>query len=476
MYSALELCVDGRFIGAGLGRDSEDVIDPATGNVLAQVPHATDVEVDEALAASSRAFASWSTTSPLERSNILRRAAAILRERMDHLCRTMTLEQGKPLAEAMGEWTHAVEIFEWCAEEGRRAYGRVVPSRFAGTDHIVLREPVGPCAVFTPWNFPALCPARKIAAALASGCTVIVRASSETPGCAVEIVRALFDAGLPAGCAQLLFGPASHLSEKLITAPQIAKISFTGSTPVGKHLMELAARGGKRSTMELGGNAPVLVFEDCDYDKAVALLKAGKFRNAGQVCVSPARFFVHESLADRFARDLAEHATGLKLGSGLEQDTGMGPLANARRVEAMEGMMADALAHGGKAVAGGKRHGNVGNFFQPTVVTGLGTDARLFREECFGPILPVMPFATVEEAIELANGVEEGLAGYAFTRNLDTAREVMHRVQTGMIGVNSLAISTPEVPFGGVGLSGHGSEGGVEGLEAYMHTKMVTFA
>ncbi|MFV0646015.1 MAG: NAD-dependent succinate-semialdehyde dehydrogenase [Sphingomonadaceae bacterium] len=476
MYSNLELYIDGRFIAAGNGRDEEAVFDPATGQAIAQLPHATDAEVDEALSASKRAFVTWSVTSPLERSDILRRAASILRSRMEHLCTVMTMEQGKPLAEARGEWTHAIEILEWCAEEGRRVYGRTIRSRFPQTDHIVLQEPVGPCAIFTPWNFPALCPARKIAASLAAGCTVIVRASGETPGSAVEIIRALDEAGLPKGCAQLLFGPSSKLSERLITAKEIAKISFTGSTPVGKQLMALAAQGAKRTTMELGGNAPVLVFDDCDYERTIAMLKAGKFRNAGQVCVSPARFFVHESLADRFARDMADHASSLRLGSGLDPDTTMGPLANARRVEAMEQFVADAGSHGGAVLAGGRRDGNVGNFFQPTVVSGLGTDSLLFSEECFGPILPVMPFSTVDEAIELANGVDAGLAGYAFTSSLDTSRQVMHRMKTGMVGVNTLAISTPEAPFGGVGESGHGSEGGIEGLQAYLDTKLVSLA
>ena len=264
------------------------------------------------------------------------------------------------------------------------------------------------------------------------------------------------------------------MSEKLITAPQIAKVSFTGSTPVGKQLMALAARGVKRTTMELGGNAPVIVFEDADYDKTIAALKVAKFRNAGQVCVSPARFFVHESLADRFARDMADHAAGLTLGSGLEASTAMGPLANIRRVEAMQQFVADAETLGGAVLAGGKRLGNAGHFFEPTVITGLTSVAKLFSEECFGPILPVMPFATLDEAIALANGVEAGLSGYAFTRDLETARQVMHRVRTGMVGINTLAISTPEAPFGGVGESGHGSEGGAEGLEAYLDTKLVS--
>lgn len=477
MYTTLGLYVAGRFIPAGPGRKNEPVFDPATGNPLAEVPHATAAEVSEALEASKQAFAVWSATNPLERSAILRRAAGLLRERMDQICRTMTLEQGKPLAEALSEWTHAVEVFEWCAEEGRRIYGRTIPSRFPGTDHIVLAKPLGPCAVFTPWNFPALSPARKIAAALGAGCTVIVRPSSETPGSAVEIVRALHDAGLPAGAAQLLFGPSSELSEALITAPQIAKISFTGSTAVGKHLMTLAAQGVKRSTMELGGNAPVLVFGDADYDKTVAVLKAAKFRNAGQVCVAPSRFFVHESLAERFASDMVEHASALKLGSGLVADTGMGPLANARRVNAMEQFVADAEERGGRVLTGGRRDGHgSGTFFQPTVISGLGTDALLLREECFGPIMPIVPFSSLDEAITMANGVEEGLSGFAFTTSLDTARQVMHRVKVGMLGINTTAISTPEAPFGGVGASGHGSEGGTEGLQAYLETRLVSMA
>lgn len=476
MYTDLQLYIDGRFIGNEPGRTREPVLDPATGQVLADLPHATDGEVDEALAAAARAFRTWSATSPLERSDILRRAAQILRSRMDHLCRVMTLEQGKPLVESQSEWTHAIEIFEWCAEEGRRVYGRTVRSRFPGTDHIVLQEPVGPCAIFSPWNFPALAPARKISASLAAGCTTIVRPSGETPGCAVEIVRALHEAGLPAGCVQLLFGRPAPLSERLITAPEIAKISFTGSTPVGKQLMALAAQGVKRTTMELGGNAPVIVFADADYDRTLATLRAGKFRNAGQVCISPSRFFVHESIADQFARDMAEHAASLTLGSGLDAQTAMGPLANVRRLGAMEAMLADADRRGGKVLTGGNRVGNAGNFFRPTVVTGLENDALLFREECFGPILPVMPFQTLDEVIELANSVEVGLAGYAFTRDLDTTRTLMRQVKVGMLGVNTLAVSTPEAPFGGVRESGHGSEGGIEGLQAYLETKLVSLA
>ncbi|MBB4615008.1 NAD-dependent succinate-semialdehyde dehydrogenase [Novosphingobium taihuense] len=474
MYCELALCIDGRFIPAGPGRAREPVLNPATGETLAELPHATAAELDEALASAQRAFPIWAATSPLERSNILRRAAALLRERMSEHARILTLEQGKPLAEARGELTHSAELLEWYAEEGRRIYGRVITARVPGVEHIVLHEPVGPCAAFTPWNFPSLTPARKVGGALAAGCTVILKAAEETPGTAVELMRALHDAGLPKGCAQLVFGDPAAISAHLIGAPTIRKISFTGSTAVGKHLMRLAADGVKRSTMELGGNAPVIVCADADYDLAVTTLAAGKFRNAGQVCVSPGRFFVHESLAERFAADVAARADALQLGAGVDAESQMGPLANARRVEAMERFVADAEAHGGKVLAGGARRGNAGNFFAPTVVTGLDQDALLFSEECFGPIVPIQTFSSLEDAIARANAVEAGLAGYAFTMGLASAHRIMHGVQTGMIGINNLTVSTPETPFGGIKESGFGSEGGTEGLQAYLNTKLAT--
>lgn len=474
MYCELALYIDGRFIPAGPGRAGEPVLDPATGETLAELPHATAAELDEAVAAAQRAFAGWASTSPFERSNILRRAANLLRERMDEHACILTLEQGKPLAESRGELTHSAELFDWYAEEGRRVYGRVVTGRVPGVEHIVLHEPVGPCAAFTPWNFPSLTPARKVAGALAAGCTVILKAAEETPGTAVAMMRALHDAGLPAGCAQLVFGNPADVSGRLIAAPAIRKISFTGSTAVGKHLLRLAADGVKRATMELGGNAPVIVCADADYDLAVAALAGAKFRNAGQVCVSPGRFFVHESMAERFATDVAARANALQLGSGLDAQTQMGPLANDRRVEAMERFVADAEAHGGRVLAGGTRRGNAGNYFAPTVIAGLDQDSLLFSDECFGPIMPIQTFASLDEVITRANAVEAGLAGYAFTTGLASAHRIMHGVQTGMIGINNLTVSTPETPFGGIKESGYGSEGGVEGLQAYLNTKLAT--
>ncbi|MDA9433846.1 aldehyde dehydrogenase [Bradyrhizobium sp. CCBAU 51627] len=404
----------------------------------------------------------------------MRRAADLIRERLDRIAAIMTLEQGKPIGESKSEIIHSAELFDWYAEEGRRAYGRIVPARNESLDHFVVSEPVGPCAAFTPWNFPALTPARKLGGALAAGCSVILKASEETPGCAVELVRALHDAGLPRGCAQLVFGVPSDISRHLIARPEIRKISFTGSTAVGIHLMKLAADGVKRVTMELGGNAPVLIFDDADYDATLRLLAGGKTRNAGQVCVSPGRFFVHESLYERFTRDLSERFSSMRVASGLDPEADMGPLANERRVDAMQRFVEDPQKGGARLMTCGRRLGNVGNFFAPTVLSDLSDDALLLREECFGPIAPVVSFANDDEAIERANAVDAGLAGYAFTSSLKRIRDIGRSIKTGMIGINSLVVSTPETPFGGVKASGFGSEGGIEGLQAYSDTKLIT--
>ncbi len=473
MYPVLALYIDGRFIQPGPGRLFEAVLNPATGEVLGELPHATPDELDEAVAAAVRAFPAWRSTSAFERGQVLHRAAALLRERAGTIAQALTLEQGKALAEAKGELNHAIELFDWFAEEGRRAYGRVIPSRSSGVAQMALVEPVGPAAVFTPWNFPALTPARKLAAGLAAGCPVILKASEETPATAVEIIRALHDAGLPAGCAALVFGVPSAVSAHLIAKPEIRKISFTGSTPVGKLLLKLAADTVKRSTMELGGNAPVIVFGDADYDRAIAALTSGKFRNAGQVCVSPSRFFVHESLYPRFAADFAAHAKAMVVDSGLNPATSMGPLANSRRIEAMAELVDEARRRGGRVVCGGDRLDRPGNFFEPTVVTDLDEGAQLFASETFGPIAPITAFSNIDDVIARANKVEAGLAGYVFTQSIANAHEAIHRLEVGMVGVNTLTISTPETPFGGVKQSGFGSEGGVEGLQAFLDTKFV---
>jgi succinate-semialdehyde dehydrogenase/glutarate-semialdehyde dehydrogenase len=475
MYPALSLYIDGQFLGTE-GRASEPVFNPATGEVLAELPHASVADLDAAIDAATRAFPAWRATSAYDRYRTLRRAADLLRDRKDHIATVMTSEQGKVFGEAALEVASSADILDWYAEEGRRAYGRVVPGRTAGTRQIVLVEPVGPCAAFTPWNFPALTPIRKIGGALGAGCTLILKASEETPGTALELIRALHDAGVPAGVVNLVFGIPAEVSEHLIAAKAIRKITFTGSTAVGKHLMKLAADTAKRTTMELGGNAPAIVFPDADLDKAVNTLGFFKYRNAGQVCVSPQRFFVHESLYDRFLEGFTAKAKSVKVGNGLAEGTTMGPLANPRRIEAMERVVADASARGAKIAAGGERIGNQGNFFQPTVLTDVPDDTLSLCQEVFGPVVPIVPFGSTEEVLKRANSVDMGLASYAFTRSIETAQLVSEALESGMVGINTLAISTPETPFGGIKESGHGSEGGVEGLQAYLNVKFIAQA
>ncbi|MGE0717143.1 MAG: NAD-dependent succinate-semialdehyde dehydrogenase [Alphaproteobacteria bacterium] len=467
----LQLFIDGRWRdGTGGG---EEVVNPATEQPIAALTHASPADLDEAIAAAKQGFEVWRRTSAYDRSAILRKAAQLLRERADAVARGMTMEQGKVLAESKVEVMTSADIMDWYAEEGRRAYGRIIPGRVAGSRQMVLKEPVGVAAAFTPWNFPVLTPMRKIAGALAAGCSLVIKPSEETPASCVAIARCLEDAGLPKGVLNLVFGVPSKVSEHVIGSPVVRKISFTGSTAVGKMLMGLAAKGMKRSTMELGGHSPVIVFDDVDPAKVAAVAAGGKYRNAGQVCVSPTRFFVHESNYKKFVESFTEVARGLKLGDGLAADTRMGPLANSRRIDAIEGFVRDAVDKGAKLQTGGQRQGNNGYFFEPTVLADVPDDARIMREEPFGPVAPIVPFKSFDEVIARANSLDYGLAAYAFTSSEKTAAAVSDALESGMVGVNSLAISTPETPFGGVKDSGHGSEGGVEGLDAYLNTKFV---
>jgi succinate-semialdehyde dehydrogenase/glutarate-semialdehyde dehydrogenase len=388
----------------------------------------------------------------------------------------MTLEQGKPIAQSRLEILRACEIIEWDAMEGRRAYGRIVPGRQKGVRQLVVQEPVGVVAAFTPWNFPALTPARKIGASLAAGCSIIIKASEETPGTCVELVRCFADAGLPAGVLNLVFGVPAHVSEQLMASDIVKKISFTGSIPVGKHLAGLAAKGMKRATMELGGHSPVVVFADADPEKTADTIAAFKYRNSGQVCISPTRFYVQENSYKKFLARFAEYASNIKLGDGLEKGNTMGPLANPRRLDAMEALVNDSKSRGATIVTGGKRRGNQGYFFEPTVVTEIPDDSKLMTEEPFGPIAPIVPFKDFDEVVERANSLPFGLAAYAFTASGATATAIGDALQSGMVGVNSVAISTPETPFGGVKESGYGHEGGVEGLEVYTNRKFISQA
>src|SRR5262245_3096807 len=475
MYPQLQLYIDGAWLN-GDGRKGEDVLNPASGKPLAHLPHASTADLDRALEAAKKGFALWRATSAYDRARIIRKAADLMRERHEPIAKALVQEQGKVYAEARMEVITSADIIEWYAEEGRRSYGRIVPGRAKGTRQLVVQEPVGIVAAFTPWNFPVLTPARKIGGALAAGCSLILKASEETPGACVELVRCFADAGLPAGVLNLVFGVPSDVSEHLLAKDAVRKISFTGSIPVGKHLAALAAKGMKRTTRELGGHSPVVVFADADAEKAADTIAAFKYRNAGQVCISPTRFYVQEPVYKKFLNRFSEYAKAIRLGDGLETGVTMGPMANARRIDAMDTFVADAKSRGGKVQTGGNRHGNQGFFFEPTVVTDVPDDAKVMTEEPFGPIAPIVTFKSFDEVVERANSLPYGLAAYAFTSSNSTAAAIGDAMQSGMVGVNSIAISTPETPFGGVKESGHGSEGGTEGLGAYLNTKFISQA
>ncbi len=472
MYTDLKLIIDGQEL-SGSGRKTEAVVNPATEERLGDLPHATTADLDAALAAAARGFEVWRNRTAVERAKILRRAADLIRERQDRIAMILTLEQGKPVAESLQELGLSVETLDWMADEGRRAYGRVIPGHAPHSRVFTVQEPVGPVAAFTPWNFPALTILRKIAGALGAGCSLILKAAEETPGTAVEVVRAFHDAGVPPGVLQLVFGVPAEVSGHLLASRVIRKISFTGSTAVGEHLASIAAGRGKRFTMELGGHAPAIVFPDADLDQAAAILAAAKFRNAGQVCVTPSRLYVHDGVYEPFVAKVAAYARTLRVGDGADPGTTMGPLANRRRLEAMERLTADAVACGAELVTGGARIGNHGFFFEPTVLAEVPDRAQIMTEETFGPIAPIARFRELDEVIGRANGLDVGLAGYLYSTSDRTIRETTDRLEVGMVAVNSTTVSLPQAPFGGVKSSGEGHEGGVEGLEAYTVKKLI---
>jgi succinate-semialdehyde dehydrogenase/glutarate-semialdehyde dehydrogenase len=473
MYEKLELLIDGTWRQGSTG-ETEEVINPATEDVIGTLPHASTDDLNQALESAERAFKEWRAVSAWDRGDLLKRAADILRSRMDQVAETMTLEQGKPLPEAKGEILRSVETIEWFAEEGKRAYGRVIPSRDSRFNGFMVTEPIGVALALSPWNFPIITPVRKIAAALAAGCAVIAKPSEETPGTGIALARAFTDAGLPAGALNVVFGVPDTVSRHLIGSGRIRKLSFTGSIPVGKHLAALAAQHMIRCTFELGGHSPVLVFEDADVDLAVKQIAAFKYRNAGQVCISPTRFYVQDSIHDKFAESFIAYAKSLKVGNGMEKATQMGPLANRRRLEAMDEFVQDARDHGATIETGGKRIGNKGYFYEPTVMTDVPEDARIMHDEPFGPLAPIARFSTFDEVIERANGLPYGLASYAFTGSTKTAAKLSSALETGMVGVNSVNITMPETPFGGVKQSGYGSECATEGLDVYLNHKFVS--
>ncbi len=472
-YTSLEHYIDGNWVKP-TGSKTQEVMNPAKNTPIGELGFASKGDLDKALAAADKGFKTWKKVSPYERGKILRKAADLVRARAADIAKVLTLEQGKVLMEATLEVQSAADIIDWFAGEGQRAYGRIIPARADGVRNMVIMEPIGPVAGFAPWNFPVTQAVRKIAASLAAGCSIIIKCPEETPGSPIGLVKCFHDAGVPAGVINLVYGVPAEISEYLIPSPIIRKVSFTGSIPVGKHLNALAASHMKRATMELGGHAPVLVFDDADVEGAAKLMGAFKYRNAGQVCVSPTRFFVHEKVYDNFVGKFIDIAKKTKVGDGMEADTRMGPLANPRRVNAMEAFIADAQDKGAKVQTGGKRIGNQGNFFEPTVLTDVPENARIMNEEPFGPVAVMLRFKETDDVLARANKLPFGLASYAFTKDAKVATKVADALDSGMVTINHFGIALPETPFGGVKDSGFGHEGGIEGLQVYMQAKFVS--
>jgi succinate-semialdehyde dehydrogenase/glutarate-semialdehyde dehydrogenase len=468
-YPELMLFVAGEWRQA----EGQPVINPADESILGIVPHASRSDLDDALDAADRGFKVWSRTPPAKRAEIILEAVRLVRERVEDMAVAMTLEQGKPIAQSRLEIMRGCDIIEWDAQEGRRVYGRIIPSE-PGMRHSVLRQPIGVVAAFSPWNFPMSSPARKVGGALSSGCSIILKASEETPAGAVQLVQAFADAGLPAGVLNLVFGKPSDISEYLIPQPSVRLVTFTGSVPVGKHLSAMAGAHMKPAIMELGGHAPVIMCNDIDPVSSANASAVAKSRNAGQVCVSPTRFFVEDAIYDRFADAFARKAGTIKIGNGLDAENQMGPLANERRLAAMETLVADAKAKGARVTAGGARIGNRGYYFPLTVLADMPDDARAMREEPFGPLALLSRVRNIDEAIEKANSVPFGLAAYAFTNSARNADRLAEGVEVGNLSINHFVASSAETPFGGVKDSGFGREGGTEGLQGYTVVKNVS--
>jgi succinate-semialdehyde dehydrogenase / glutarate-semialdehyde dehydrogenase len=470
-YPRLHLHIDGEWLAAG-DRRTHTVINPATGAGIGDLPLASAADLDRALDAAQRAYRTWRATPAEERGQVMKRAAGLLRERVETIARIATMEEGKTLPETRIEVQVAANLFEFYGEECRRSYGRVLV-RPAGRRSLVIKEPVGPVAAFAPWNFPITNPARKLGGPIAAGCSVILKPAEEAPGAALEVLRALIDAGLPAGVAQIVFGVPDEVSRHLLASPVIRKLSFTGSIAVGKHLMKLAADNMLRTTMELGGHAPVLIFDDADLEKALDELTAAKLRNAGQVCISPTRFYVQEGVYDPVVKGLTERLEKIVVGDGLAEASRMGPLANPRRPETMERMIADAVANGARVRTGGERHGNEGFFWRPTVISDVPDTAQIMNDEPFGPVAVIAPVKGLDEAVFQANRLPYGLAAYAYTQDAKRIMLLGDAIETGMLGLNTAMVAAPDSPFGGVKESGHGAEDGPEGLDACLVTKAI---
>lgn len=474
LYQDYGLYIDGTWVPSGSGA-IRPVFDPASEDVVGTIPEATEGDLGRALEAAERGFSSWRGTQSWERAKILRAVADIIRSRLDRLASIMVEETGKPRAEAIAEWNATADQFEWHAEEAKRIYGHSLDGRQADVRLDVIFQPVGLVAAFSAWNFPALLPARKIAAALAAGCSIILKPAGEAPGSAMGIIQACHDAGVPRGVVNLVTGDSAFISSYLIASPVVRKISLTGSVPVGKHLMRLAADGMKKVSMELGGHAPVLIFEDSDPIEAAKLCAAAKFRNAGQVCISPSRFYVHEKSYALFAETFAAAARALTLGHGRDATVTMGPMANQRGQEAARDLVKDAVERGAELIAGGDAPAgfNAGFFFEPTVLGQVPDDARIMNDEPFAPIAPITTFTDYDDVISRANAIPFGLAGYVFSRDLRLAGKAARDLETGMVGVNDLLLATAEAPFGGIKESGMGREGGMLGIRDYLEAKYI---
>lgn len=472
-YPEPRLLIAGERVSGG-GRRTKPVINPANGKVLAELPLATPEDLNQALDAAQRAFPVWRDTAPQERGKIMKRAADLMRQRVEQIAYLATIEEGKPIAESRIETLRAAEIFEWYGEEVRRTYGRALPQRAPGVRMTVVKQPVGPVAAFGPWNFPVGNPARKLGAPIAAGCPVILKPAEETPATALAVAQCFLDAGVPEGVLSVVFGVPDEVSTHLLGSPIIRKMSFTGSTKVGKHLSELAARNMIRTTMELGGHAPVLVFDDIDLEHVLDLSVAAKFRNAGQVCVSPTRFYVHEKLYAAFVEGFTARAKALEVGDPQLKETQMGPLAHAGRAPFLEPLLDDARKCGAKFHTAGTALEGPGYFFAPTVISDISNEARMMNEEPFGPIALMNPFTSFDQVIEQANRLPYGLAAYAFSNDAKTVTRLGQEIEAGMVGINSYMISVPESPFGGVKESGHGSDEGIEGLDGCMVTKFIS--
>ncbi|WP_262140275.1 NAD-dependent succinate-semialdehyde dehydrogenase [Pseudomonas sp. Marseille-Q5117] len=472
-YDPLYLFIGGQWLTAQ-DRATAAVVNPATGEELGQVPLATAEDLDHALEVARLSFDQWRQTVPDQRAKILKRAADLILERAPHIAAQMTLEEGKPVRESLDEVTRAAEYFEWFAESARRIDGRVVPANRPGVLQLVKRQAIGPVAAFTPWNFPAITPARKLSAALAAGCSVVLKPGEESPSTALALARALDDAGLPKGVLQVVFGVPDQVSSHLIASPIIRKVTFTGSVPIGRLLSARAAEGVKPITLELGGHGPVLVFADADIEKAAVEGVANRFRGTGQVCISSTRFLIQREAYAEFVEHFVAATQALKIGDGMDPQTQVGPLANPRQLAKMEQLIADAVEKGARVLAGGEALPGAGFFFQPTVLADVPMNARVMHEEPFGPIAILMPFDELSDGLQEANRLPYGLSAYAFTSNARTAIDVADGLEAGMIGINQYRIVATELPFGGMKESGHGSEGGIEGIEHYLTNKFIS--